>query len=319
MSSGPDVASRSARSSSPSSAAAMPSKRRRASSVCNSSRIFVSFATEIEEVAGHLLQDQRLQALKIEQAEAQGLFYGGEKRARGIRPLELEQTAQGAHTPPVGAFFEGRSIALEARMTSAQELVLECRATLCPRRRRMMSSECGTRVTLAHDPRMAADLAAAKIDNNLGGILVDTHRPSNEALRHRVAIGVNRDVAIEIHDALEDFIDGRQHARQRLKIRLHLLVGNLPTPGERLAVQIVEVDKGASGQEVPFDPGERPFDSPFSSRMIDAMRAELEPQTPSEGDHLRRDHRLGPRARHHKHAGIVDDTPRAFARPIPPR
>src|SRR5262252_5958303 len=119
MSSGPDVASRSARSSSPSSAAAIPSKRRRASSVCNASRIFVSFATEIEEVAGHLLQDQRFQALKIEQAKAQGLFDGGEKRARGVRPLELEQTAQGAHTPSIGALLEGSGIALEARMATA--------------------------------------------------------------------------------------------------------------------------------------------------------------------------------------------------------
>jgi hypothetical protein len=34
------------------------------------SRILVPFAAEIEEVAGHLLYDQPLQALKIEQAKA---------------------------------------------------------------------------------------------------------------------------------------------------------------------------------------------------------------------------------------------------------
>src|SRR6516165_5277775 len=90
MSSGAGVPSRSARSSSASSAAAMPSKRRRASSVCNSSRIFVSFATQIEEVAGHLLQDQRLQTLKVEEAEAQGLLDGGKEGAGGIGPLQLD-------------------------------------------------------------------------------------------------------------------------------------------------------------------------------------------------------------------------------------
>src|SRR5215831_16096834 len=305
MSSGAGVPSRSARSSSASSAAAMPSKRRRARSVCNLSRIFVALALEIEEVAGNVLQDQRLQALQIEQAEAQGLLDGREERARRIRPLELEKTAQGAHTPPIGALPEGGGIALKARMAAAQELLLERRAALCPRGRWMMPRECGAPVTLADDPRMTADLATALIDDDLGRMLVDTYRPPDEAIRHRVAVGVDRDVAIEIDHALEDVVHRRQHAGQGLKIRLlhhvgrlgrhaedalYFGVGDLPAPGERLAVQILEV------HEVAFDPGERPFDSPFSSRMIYAMRAELEPQTPGEGDHLRRNHSLGPRA-----------------------
>src|SRR6516225_4371851 len=137
MSSGAGVASRSARSSSLSSAAAMPSKRRRASSVCSLSRIVV-FIAEIEEVAGHVLQDQRLQALKVEQAEAQGLLDAGKEGTGWIRPLELNQPAQGARTPPVGALFERRGIALEARMIAAQELLLERRAAVYPRGRRMM-------------------------------------------------------------------------------------------------------------------------------------------------------------------------------------
>src|SRR6516165_9948738 len=41
------------------------------------------------------------------------------------------------------------------------------------------------------------------------------------------------------------------------------------------------------------------------------MRAELEPQTPSEGNHLRRNHGVRSRARHHHHAGIVNDATRA--------
>src|SRR5262245_43669158 len=82
------VPSRSRASRAASTAAAMPSKRRRASSVCNSSRIPVPLTTEIKEVAGHLLQDQRRQTLQIEQAKAQGLVNGGEEWPRGIGPLQ---------------------------------------------------------------------------------------------------------------------------------------------------------------------------------------------------------------------------------------
>src|SRR5262245_44726670 len=109
----------------------MPSKRRRASSVCNLSRILDSL--EIEEVAGRLLQDQRLQALKIEEAEAQGLLDGGKEGARGMGPLQLEQTAQRPHTSPVGALLEGRGVALEARMVPAQQLFPERGPSVCSR------------------------------------------------------------------------------------------------------------------------------------------------------------------------------------------
>src|SRR6516165_4432711 len=148
MSSGAGVASRSARSSSASSAAAMPSKRRRASRVLSLSRIGV-FIVEIEEVAGHMLQDQPLQTLQIEQAEAQRLFDGGEEGNGGIGALQFEQAAQATHTPPVGTLLQGRSIALEARMIAAQELLLERRAPVCPHRRGMMPGHGVARVALA--------------------------------------------------------------------------------------------------------------------------------------------------------------------------
>src|SRR5690242_5749745 len=201
MSSGPGVASRSARSSSASSAAAIPSKRRRASNVCNLSRILASL--EIEEVAGHLLQNQRLQTLKIEQAKAQGLFDGGEEWPRGIGPFQLEQPAQRPHAAPVGALLEGRGVALEARMIPAQQLLLKRGAAVCSRWRGMMTRQRGARIALADEPPMAADLAASMIDDDLAGMLVDAHRPSHVPFMRRVAVGVDRDVAIKINDALE--------------------------------------------------------------------------------------------------------------------
>src|SRR5262249_21852046 len=157
MSSGAGVASRSARSSSASSAAAMPSKCRRASSVCNLSRILVSL--EVEEVAGHLLQDQGLQALQIEEAEAQGLLDGGKEWSRRVGPLQLEQPAQRPHAPSVGTALEGGRIALKARMFPTQQLLLECRTAVGPRRRGMMTWQRGARIALADEPPMAGDLA----------------------------------------------------------------------------------------------------------------------------------------------------------------
>src|SRR5215510_13332680 len=184
MSSDAGVASRSARSSSASSAAAMPSKHRRASSVCNLSRIVVFLALEIEEVAGHLLQDQCLQTLKVEQAEAQGLLDGGKEGARGIRALQLEQTAQRAHTPSVGTLLEGSGIALEARMIAAQELRLERGTAACPGWRGMMSRDRVAAIALANEPGMVGDLGAAMIDDDLGGMLVHAQRLPDQPLGH---------------------------------------------------------------------------------------------------------------------------------------
>src|SRR5262245_56123450 len=218
MSSEAGVPSCSARSSSLSSAAAMPSKRNRTSSVCNLSRILVSL--EIEEVPGHLFQDQGLQALKIKEAEAQGLLDGGKEWSRRIGPLQLEQTAQRPHTASIGALLEISRIALKTRMIPAQQLLLERRAAVCPRWRGMMTRERGARIALTDEPPMAGDLAAATVDDDLGGMLVHTHRLSDQSLWHRVAVRVDRDVAVQIDNALENLVDRRQHARQGLKMRL---------------------------------------------------------------------------------------------------
>src|SRR5262249_53447157 len=326
MSSGPAAAPRSARSSSLSNPAAMPSKRRRASSGCNLSRILVSL--EIEEVTGRPLQDQRLQALKIEEAEAQGLLDGGKEGARGIGPLQLEQTAQRPHAPTVGALLEGRGVALEARMVPAPQLLLERGPAGCSRWRGMMTRQRGACIALADEPPMAADLATSMIDDDLGGVLVHTHRLPDQPLRYRVAVGVDRNVAVEIDDALEDLVNWWQDARQGLKVWLlqhisrlgrrtedavRFLVGDLPTPRQRLAVQIDEVDEGAPREEVPFYPKEGSLDSPFAIGMAEMMSPKGEAQCARKGRHFRRDHRLRSRARHHHHAGVVDDAKRAAA------
>jgi hypothetical protein len=63
---------------------------------------------------------------------------------------------------------------------------------------------------------MAGNLGTPTVDDDLGGMLVHTHRLPDQPLWRRVAIGVDRDVAVEIDDALENLIHRWQHTRQRL-------------------------------------------------------------------------------------------------------
>jgi hypothetical protein len=54
--------------------------------------------------------------------------------------------------------------------------------------RRVMPRGCVARIALADDPGMAADLAAAMIDDDLAGMLVHADRVTDQALRNRVTV-----------------------------------------------------------------------------------------------------------------------------------
>ena len=148
---------------------------------------------------------------------------------------------------------------------------------------------CVLRIALADQARVGGHRDAAVVDVDLGGILVDAHRLADQALGDRVAIGVDRDVAVQVDHALEHLVDRRQHRGQRLQVRLldhvgrlgrhaeHALgfgVGDLAAPGERLAVEIVEVGEAAPGQEVALDIGEGALDPPLAIGMADPVGAE---------------------------------------------
>src|SRR5262249_45674445 len=119
----------------------------------------------------------------------------------------------------IRTLLESRGVARKARMIAAQELLLQCRATVCPRRRRMMSRQGVASIALADQPRMPGDLGATTIDDDLGGMLVDAGRLPDYALGQRVSVGVDRDIAVQINDTLEDLTYRRQHAGQRSKMR----------------------------------------------------------------------------------------------------
>src|SRR5262249_62337664 len=91
---------------------------------------------------------------------------------------------------------------------------------VCPGGRGMMPGQRGAGIRLPDEPPMAADLATSMIDDDLGGVLVHTHRLPDQPLRYRVAVGVDRNVAVEIGDALEDLVNWWQDARQGVKVWL---------------------------------------------------------------------------------------------------
>src|SRR5438105_945469 len=135
----------------------MPWKRSCASRVCSLSRIIIC-RIEGKEVAGHLLENKRLQAPKIEHPELQGLFDGHEEGTSGVGAFHLEQTTQLAHAVPVGALLECSSIALEVRMMAAQELLFKGRAAAHPCWGGMMPGQSLARITLPDQPRVPGNL-----------------------------------------------------------------------------------------------------------------------------------------------------------------
>src|SRR5258707_4379223 len=86
----------------------------------------VSRAIEIEEVAGDLSEDERLQAGEIEHAEVQRLLDGSQEGTGRISAFHLEQATQGTQAAAMGALLEGGGIACEAFMIATQQLLLEC-------------------------------------------------------------------------------------------------------------------------------------------------------------------------------------------------
>ena len=160
------------------------------------------------------------------------------------------------------------------------------------------------------------------------GSLVDGDRLADEALGDGVAVGVDRDIAVQIDDAFEQFVNRRQGIGQRHKVRplddvgrfrrhaerlLGFVIGDVAAPGDRLAVEVVEVLEVASGQEIVLDIGEGTLDPAFAVGVADPVGAETKAKSAGEGQHLRGDDGIGTGAGGEQHAGIVDDADRADA------
>ena len=110
---------------------------------------------------------------------------------------------------------------------------------------------------------------------------------------------------------LLDDVGGLGRHAQRL---FGFAVGDVAAPGERLAVEVVEIGEVPADEKIRLDIGEGPFDPAFAIRVAHPVRAEPEAERAGEGGHLRRDDGVGPRAGGEQHGGVVDDADRADAR-----
>ena len=91
------------------------------------------------------------------------------------------------------------------------------------------------------------------------------------------------------------------------------MIGDVAAPGERLAIEVVEVLEVTSGQEIVLDVGKGALDPALSIGVADPVGAESEAKSAGKGQHLRGDDGIGAGAGGEQDAGIVDDADRADA------
>ena len=139
-------------------------------------------------------------------------------------------------------------------------------------------------------------------------------------VRHRVAMRIDVDVALDVDEAVVERVDLRHEERQRMQVRafggeelaragVQLTLGrgvHLVAPGERLRIEIGEVGELAAGQEVVFDEVERALDARRAVGIALLVRAKREGEALGEGGHLRHRHHVGARAARDHDVGVVD-------------
>src|ERR1700755_3542221 len=130
----------------------MPCRRSWAISARSLSRITILPGVQREEVAGHLFEDQRLQAAEIEQAVPQRLFDGGEERTAWVGSFHADQTAQCPPAPPVATLLESANVPVETGVRAPQQGLFASRATVLPNRDGMVTGQGVPGLTFADQP-----------------------------------------------------------------------------------------------------------------------------------------------------------------------
>src|SRR4051812_45380801 len=284
------MASRSVRASSASSASAMPCRRSWSIRARSLSRIIVLPDAECEEVAGDLFEDEILQPAEVEQAVLQSLFDGGERSVR-VGAFHLDQPAKRSPVACMTALLKSGGVTIKAWVMAGQQGFLGRCAAALPDRNGMMTGQGAPGIALADQPAVNGDREILAADMDLGRRLVDGDRLADVALGNRVAIGVDRDIAVQIDDAFQQLVDRRQRIGQRHKVwllneeggvRRHaegllwLVVGDVTAPVRRLAVEVIEVLETAPGQEIHFDICEWTLNPALAFRVSHPVRAEPE-------------------------------------------
>jgi hypothetical protein len=140
---------------------------------------------QIEELAGHVLEDEPFQAPQIEQRVAKRLLDGGQKRRFGIGAFEIEQPAQLRHAAPGCAVLERGHVRIEHAMAPEQCLLLgRGTCAMAPARRGMVRAHETHGILLADAPAVLGHGPVLEEYQDLLEVLVHLHGFGHEALRN---------------------------------------------------------------------------------------------------------------------------------------
>ena len=170
------------------------------------------------------------------------------------------------------------------------------------------------------DPAVSHQVAGIELNLDFVLRFAHLHAAADPVQGDRVAVGVQSDVALDVHQARVEPVDFRNPDGQWLQVQpFHgeelardgpemFLVGgvDLVAPLARLLIQVFPTGEGASGQEVILDEREGPLHTRRTVGIADRMRHEVKAETLGEGGHFGHGNHLASGAAQHHHMGVVD-------------
>jgi hypothetical protein len=171
---------------------------------------------------------------------------------------------------------------------------------------------------------MGRDKARAVVDVDPIFGLAHLELAADERIRHRVAVGVHIDIALDVDETMMERVHLRHEERQwpqvrpfsgeefpRTRVQMPFGGGvHLVAESARLGIEIGEIGKRAPGEKVVLDKMKGSLDAGRSVRIALLMRPEHEAKALGEGGHLRRRHHPRARASRDDDVRIVDQAGR---------
>ncbi len=173
---------------------------------------------------------------------------------------------------------------------------------------------------LLDDPRVGDQIAGIELNLDLVSGFAHFDSAANPGDRDGISVGVERDVALDIHYALVQPVDFRDPDRQRFKMHLLdgeqlarngvnvFLVGRIDaiTPLARLEIEILPGGECTSGKKVRLNEPEWPLDAGGAVCIASFMGHKSGTKTLGERSHLRHRNHLASGSSQHNHMGVVD-------------
>ena len=110
---------------------------------------------------------------------------------------------------------------------AAQQRLLGRRAAALPDRDGVVAGQGVAGIALVDHPAVGGDRGGLVANLDLGRRLGDSDRFTDVPLGDRIAIRIDRDIAVQIDDAFEQVVDRRQYVGQRNEVRLLDDVGSV--------------------------------------------------------------------------------------------